>query len=78
MSKQKIQQSRKSARHQGLNESYGARQALTDATKRLGFVERFLTLWIFMTMATGVAVGYFIPSFTQWLNYFQVGTTSIP
>ena len=51
---------------------------MTDTTKRLGFVERFLTLWIFMTMATGVAVGYFIPSFTQWLNYFQVGTTSIP
>ena len=49
-----------------------------DAPKRLGFVERFLTLWIFISMAIGIALGYFIPSFTQQLNYFQVGTTSIP
>jgi arsenite transporter len=46
--------------------------------KRLGLVERFLTLWIFITMATGVALGYFAPSFNTWLSQFQVGTTSIP
>ena len=48
------------------------------ATRQLGFVERFLTLWIFLTMAGGVALGYFIPSFTQVLTYFQVGTTNVP
>ncbi|MBM4287721.1 MAG: ACR3 family arsenite efflux transporter [Deltaproteobacteria bacterium] len=46
--------------------------------KRLGFVERFLTLWIFLTMAGGVALGYFIPVFTEVITYFQVGTTNIP
>jgi ACR3 family arsenite transporter len=46
--------------------------------KRLGFIERFLTLWIFMAMAFGVGLGYFYPPFSQVLMQFQVGTTSIP
>jgi len=50
----------------------------TQTEKRLGFVERFLTLWIFITMAAGVALGYFTPSFNLWLTKFQVGTTSVP
>jgi ACR3 family arsenite transporter len=78
MSKQKIQLSRKTDLRPGLNKSCEARQAVIDTPKHLGFVERFLTLWIFMTMATGVALGYYMPSFTQWLTHFQVGTTSIP
>ncbi len=48
------------------------------AAKRLAFVERFLTLWIFLTMAGGVALGYFIPGFTKVLTYFQVGATNVP
>jgi arsenite transporter len=55
----------------------GAGMSATVA-KRLGFVERFLTLWIFLTMAGGVGLGYFIPHFTEVLTYFQVGTTNIP
>jgi ACR3 family arsenite transporter len=46
--------------------------------KRLGFVERLLTLWIFLTMAAGVFLGYFLPGFTRVLTFFQVGTTNIP
>lgn len=54
------------------------RNALLNPPKRLGFVERYLTLWIFITMAGGIALGFFVPSFTQWLNQFQSGTTSLP
>lgn len=49
-----------------------------DKPKRLGFVERFLTVWIFLAMVSGVSIGYSAPSFTQWLAQFQSGTTSIP
>jgi ACR3 family arsenite transporter len=47
-------------------------------TQKLSIVDRFLTLWIFLTMAVGVGLGYFLPGFTKLLTYFQVGTTSIP
>lgn len=46
--------------------------------KRLGFLDRFLTLWIFLAMSIGVGIGYFIPNSANLINTFSLGTTNIP
>jgi arsenite transporter len=47
-------------------------------TKRLSFLDRYLTVWIFIGMALGVGLGYFLPGIQSFMNHFQVGTTNIP
>lgn len=46
--------------------------------KQLPFLNRFLTLWIFLAMAVGIIIGTFFPTFTNGLNSLQIGTTSVP
>jgi len=52
---------------------------MTDSTgKKLSWLDRFLTLWIFIAMGFGILLGYFSPGVTQFIAGLQMGTTSIP
>lgn len=46
--------------------------------KQLGFLDRYLTLWIFLAMFLGVAIGYLLPSSSAFINSLSSGTTNIP
>lgn len=47
-------------------------------TKKLSFLDRYLTIWIFTAMAIGISLGYFFPGIEGLINRYQVGTTNIP
>ncbi len=51
---------------------------MTTTPRNLSFLDRFLTLWIFLAMGFGVMAGYFYPAITDIIHSFQVGTTNIP
>jgi arsenite transporter len=51
---------------------------MTTLTKKLSFLDRYLTLWIFAAMALGIAIGYFIPEAESFIHSFQSGATNVP
>ncbi len=58
--------------------AYGGNIMKREEKNKLSFLDRFLTLWIFLAMGLGVTMGHFIPGTGKFINSFQVGTTNVP
>ena len=50
---------------------------MSSLTKKLSFLDRYLTVWIFAAMALGIGLGYFYPGVEGFINSFQVGATNL-
>lgn len=51
---------------------------MTTISKQLSFLDRYLTLWIFLAMTLGIGIGYFFPGTENLIESFQIGTTNLP
>ncbi|WP_188051267.1 ACR3 family arsenite efflux transporter [Flavobacterium sp. GP15] len=51
---------------------------MKSSNKRIKFLDKYLTVWIFIAMIIGISIGYFIPSSSTFINSFSSGTTNIP
>jgi ACR3 family arsenite transporter len=51
---------------------------MSEQSAKLSFIDRYLTVWIFLAMAIGVGLGFFFPGVENLINRFQIGTTNIP
>lgn len=56
----------------------GLASGIKTKRKRLTFLDRYLTLWIFLAMALGIGLGYFIPSLSTFIHSMSKGTTNVP